>query len=116
MRIDLHMHESTFSSDSFLRLEDMVRIAKEQGLDGICITDHDSMGLREQAETYSRRIGFPIFVGVELHSLQGDIVAFGIDRIPEQRIPAQACVAYVHAAGGVCFRAHHFRSKKRGLD
>ena len=44
MLIDMHMHEMTFSKDSFLKLDEMVRIAKEKGIDAICITDHDSMG------------------------------------------------------------------------
>lgn len=116
MLIDLHMHESTFSSDSFLELGEMVRIAQERGLEGICVTDHDSMGLRERAESYSRRIGYPILVGVEFYSLQGDIVAFGIDGIPQRRIGAQDFVDYVHARGGICFSAHPFRSNNRGLD
>ena len=38
MLIDMHMHEMTFSKDSFLKLDEMVRIAKEKGLDAICIT------------------------------------------------------------------------------
>ena len=47
------MHEMRYSGDSFLRLENMVEIAKHRGLDGICITDHDSMGLKEFAAEYS---------------------------------------------------------------
>ena len=38
MIIDMHMHEMRYSGDSFLRLENMVEIAKRRGLDGICIT------------------------------------------------------------------------------
>ena len=45
MFIDMHMHESTFSKDSFLKLDEMVELAKERGLGAICITDHDDMGL-----------------------------------------------------------------------
>ena len=41
MFIDMHMHESTFSKDSFLKLDEMVELAKERGLGAICITDHD---------------------------------------------------------------------------
>ena len=63
MIIDMHMHEMRYSGDSFLRLENMVEIAKRRGLDGICITDHDSMGLKEFAAEYSEKTGFPIFVG-----------------------------------------------------
>ena len=47
MFIDLHMHEKNYSLDSHLSLEEMVAIAKKRGLDAICITDHDSMGLKE---------------------------------------------------------------------
>ena len=82
MLVDMHLHECTFSTDSFLHLEEIVSIAKEKGLDAICITDHDSMGLRERAEAYSCEIGYPIFVGVEFFSLWGDITAWGIDGIP----------------------------------
>ena len=54
MFIDMHMHESRYSKDSFLMLEEMVEIAKERGLGAICITDHDDMGLKEFAAEYSK--------------------------------------------------------------
>ena len=81
MLVDMHLHECTYSTDSFLHLEEIVSIARQKGLDAICITDHDSMGLRERAEAYSREIGYPIFVGVEFFSLWGDITVWGIDGI-----------------------------------
>ena len=79
MFIDTHMHEMTYSKDSFLKLDEMVSIARQKGLGGICITDHDSMGLKDYAAEYTERTGFPVFVGIEFFSLQGDIVAFGIE-------------------------------------
>ena len=116
MFIDLHMHEKRYSLDSTLALEEMVEIAKKRGLDAICITDHDSMGLREYAKEYSEKTGFPIFVGIEYFSLQGDILAFGIDHYPEERIDAQEFIDDVHAQGGVVVSAHPFRHNRRGLE
>ena len=116
MFIDTHMHEMTYSPDSFLKLEEMVRIGKEKGLGALCITDHDSMGLKEFAAEYSGKTGFPIFVGIEFYSLQGDIVAFGIEDYPKERIPAQEFVDLVQAQGGMCFSAHPFRNNNRGLE
>lgn len=116
MLIDMHMHEMRYSKDSFLMLEQMVELAKKRGLDGICITDHDSMGLKEFAEEYSRKTGFPIFVGIEYYSLQGDIVAFGIEDFPKERVPAQEFISYVQSQGGMCFSAHPFRNNNRGLE
>ena len=116
MLIDLHIHEKQFSKDSFLALEEIVEIAKENGLDAICITDHDSMGLREYAAEYTKKTGFPIFVGIEFYSLQGDILAFGIDSYPDKRVSAQEFIDYVHAQGGVVIAAHPFRHNRRGLE
>ena len=50
MLVDMHLHESTYSSDSKMTLAEIVSDAKAKGLDGVCITDHDSMGLKEVAE------------------------------------------------------------------
>lgn len=116
MLIDMHMHEMRYSKDSFLRLEQMVELARSRGLDGICITDHDSMGIKEFAGEYSKTTGFPIFVGIEYFSLQGDIVAFGIEDYPRERIPAQEFISYVLSQGGMCFSAHPFRNNNRGLE
>lgn len=116
MFIDLHMHEKRFSKDSFLMLEEMVELAKKRGLDAICITDHDDMGLRVYAEEYSKKVGFPIFVGIEFYSLQGDILAFGIDSYPDKRIGAQEFIDMVHEQGGVVISAHPFRHNRRGLE
>lgn len=99
MLVDMHLHECTYSTDSFLHLEEIVSIARQKGLDAICITDHDSMGLRERAEAYSREIGYPIFVGVEFFSLWGDITAWGIDGIPDQRVSAQDFIDLVREKG-----------------
>ena len=85
MFIDLHMHEKNFSKDSFLSLEEIVTLAKKRGLDAVCITDHDSMGLKDAAAEYSAKTGFPVFTGIEYYSLQGDILAFGIDSYPRDR-------------------------------
>lgn len=116
MFIDTHMHEMTYSKDSFLQLDEMVTIAKEKGLGAICITDHDDMGLKEYAAEYTKRTGFPVFVGIEFFSLQGDIIALGIEDYPSRRVSAQEFIDYVKARGGVCFAAHPFRNNNRGLE
>ena len=115
MLVDMHIHESTFSKDSNNSLAEIVKSAKLKGLNAICITDHDSIGLRETADKYSKEAGMPIFVGVEYYSTQGDIIAFGIDKLPDVRMDAQQFVDYVNSYNGVCFSAHPFRDNDRGL-
>ena len=116
MLVDMHMHEKTCSADSFLTLEEIVATARARGLDAVCITDHDSMGLRERAEAYARETGFPIFVGIEFFSLQGDITAWGIDSYPDHRVDAQEFIDHVNRRGGFCVSCHPFRNNNRGLE
>lgn len=115
MIIDMHMHEKTFSRDSKLSLEEIVNTAIEKGLEGVCITDHDSMGIYEYAKWYEKKRNFPIFVGVEYYSLEGDILAFGLDEVPNKRISAQAFINQVKEQGGITISAHPFRHNNRGL-
>ena len=114
MFIDLHMHEMRNSGDSFLPLEEIVEIAKKKGLDAICITDHDNMDIREFAREYSEKTGFPIFVGIEFYSLQGDIIAFGVREYPRERISAQAFINLVREQGGVCYSAPPLPQQQKG--
>lgn len=115
MIIDFHMHERTYSLDSSINLKEMVFEAKRVGLDGICITDHDRYGLADYAKRISEEEDFPIFVGVEYLSMEGDIVAFGIDEMPTPHMEAQDFIDWVNERGGVCIAAHPFRENSRGL-
>ena len=116
MLVDMHLHECTHSLDSFINLDQVITVAKSRGLDAVCITDHDSMGLRDYAAEYSKKVGFPIFVGVEFFSLQGDITAWGIDSFPDHRVSAQEFIDHVNKSGGFCVSCHPFRNNNRGLE
>ena len=117
MFIDLHVHERAFSLDSKMSLAEIVERARAMGMGAVCISDHDSLGIKAEAERYSREVDFPIFVGVEVLTIQGDIVAYGIPYAFQPRtIDAQEFINYVHCNGGACFSAHPFRNNQRGLE
>jgi len=116
MFVDMHLHECTFSKDSFINLKQIVSVARARGLNAVCITDHDSMGLVDFAAEFSAKENFPIFVGVEYFSAHGDITAWGIDTFPETRIDSQIFIDHVNAQGGFCVSCHPFRNNNRGLE
>lgn len=115
MIIDLHCHEKTNSPCSHISLEEIVSEARQKGLDAVCITDHDTLALRERAHAYSAEIGYPIFVGVEIYTCEGDVVVFGIDKMPVKQLHAAELFDLVRRCGGVCFCAHPYRNNRRGL-
>lgn len=63
-KFDLHIH--TTYSDGELSIEEVVEKAKEKGLDGIAITDHDNITSWDKIDKISEKLHYPIIKGVEL--------------------------------------------------
>ncbi|MGI6566035.1 MAG: PHP domain-containing protein [Firmicutes bacterium] len=80
MRFDLHTHTSRYSSCARATPEEMMAGAVEQGLDGIVITEHDTIW--SEAEIRELQHSYPqltILRGIEVHTASGeDIVVLGI--------------------------------------
>ena len=108
MIIDLHVHEETFSACSCMSLEDAVKCAQYRGLDAICITNHDSLDIA--GSDCLRTVNFPVFVGVEVSTRQGDMLAFGLESLPPFRPTAQECIDFVAERNGFSCAAHPFRT------
>lgn len=116
MIFDLHIHEATHSDDSSILLFEIVEEAKRKGLDGICITDHESNGLKANAMAVSQATSFPIVVGIEILTTDGDLLVFGVHEFPENQVTAQELIDWTYARGGVCIAAHPYRQNNRGLE
>lgn len=113
--VDLHTHEDLFSPCSEMSLEEAVDAARACGLHGICITDHGSMEIKKEEEHFLRECDFPVFIGVEMTTREGDIVAFGLESLPQGTPTAQAFVDFVNASNGFCFAAHPYGANRWGL-
>lgn len=114
MLIDMHLHQDRHSFDSHVSLEDIIDEAKRKGLDGICITDHDNLGLREIVKDFYND-DIKIFVGVEILTTKGDILVLGIDKVPETMLEPEELLEIVKSQGGVAISAHPYRKNNRGM-
>lgn len=72
MKFDLHIH-SKYSSDGVLVVKDIIKIAKRKGLDGIAITDHDTIKGGLKAKEYETK-DFIIIIGTEKRTDRGEII------------------------------------------
>ncbi|WP_294660020.1 PHP domain-containing protein, partial [uncultured Fusobacterium sp.] len=115
MKVDLHLHDSKYSNDSRVSIAEIIEEAKKKGLDGIALTNHENIEVKKEVEELVKKYQFPIFPGVEYLTKDGDIVAFGVDKLPEEQLTAQEFIDYVNNCGGVCTAAHPFRTNNRGL-
>ncbi len=115
MIIDTHIHTSEFSRDSSLPAEIAALKAKETGLGGICITDHESMGILGMADDLTRQYGLLVIPGVEILTDLGDIIVFGASDIPFRNVKAKELIRIASEQGGVTVSAHPFRDNGRGM-
>lgn len=83
MIIDMHIH-THFSPCSEIDIQSLIQRARTIGLDGICITDHDTTASRHRLQDISDRSGLCVIVGMEYTTAQGDFLVFShADEIPK---------------------------------
>jgi predicted metal-dependent phosphoesterase TrpH len=107
-KADLHLH--TARGDGMASIVELLDYTEEHtDLDLIAVTDHDQLepGL-EAREEHSRRGGyhFEVIAGVEITTLQGHLLALGLERpVPSFR-PLSSTLDAVHKQGGLCLIPH----------
>ncbi len=113
MLIDMHIH-TQFSPCSIINIPQLIAKAKAKGLDGICITDHDTMASKSVLENL-KISDICVLVGIEYTTSKGDFLIFGpTDHIP-LRMPLESILSWIKKEGGVVIPAHPFR-KSRPAD
>jgi predicted metal-dependent phosphoesterase TrpH len=107
--IDLHIHNAPASPCSSASVDQMIAAAKNLGLDGICLTDHNHVWDAMQVEELRQKHGFTVLRGNEITTDQGDVVVFGLEKEIQGIITLDALRQEVSAVGGVIILAHPFR-------
>ena len=105
MKYDLHVH-SKYSSDGILEPVEIIRIAKERGLDGIAITDHNTIRGGQEAKEYETE-DFKVITGAEIMTEKGEITGLFLSEEVESR-RFQGVLAEIKAQGGIVIVPHPF--------
>lgn len=112
MRFDLHMHTSRHSPDSILDPFVLVRRARQIGLDGVVITEHDWLWTEaELTELRAAAPGLVVLAGIEVTCREGHFLSYGVRdpfALPRGIAVAELC-REVHRQGGAVVAAHPFR-------
>lgn len=114
MIIDMHIH-TRFSPCSIIRVRQLIRIAQDRELDGVCVTDHDTIDSLTILKNQPEVSGICIIVGIEYTTQKGDFLVFGpVAQVPKC-MDAKELLKWVQKEGGVAIPAHPFR-KDRPVD
>lgn len=112
MRIDLHVHTWPRSQCSTIEPAQLIEEAKQIGLDGLCLTEHQVLWKPDEVEDVARASGIKIFRGNEITTAQGDVLVFGLEEDVHGVITVQELHERVEASGGFSIAAHPFRGFK----
>ncbi len=111
MRFDLHVH-TALSPCSTLGIGEILLHARARGLDGVCITDHDTMEIRNSLREGMQSDGLCVIFGMEYATPQGDFLLFGpFESLP----PCMEATTLLHTVtlkGGAAIAAHPFRTAR----
>lgn len=118
---DLHLH-TFYSSDGCASPEAMIAAAKNRGLSGVAVTDHNTCEavdhlihaglMREDGQAVD---GFLIIPGVEVSTADGHLLCIGTTLPQMKGLPASEVVATIHERGGLAIAPHPFDSFRAGI-
>lgn len=117
LKIDLHVH-TRCSGDSTITLEDILEQIRRRSLDGVAITDHDTVdGAIETSRLISKSgANRPIIIpGVEVSTADGHIIGLNVAEPVPSGLSAEETVERIHESGGIAVAAHPQAAFKHGV-
>lgn len=114
VRIDTHLH-TTASYDGETAPAELVRAARRVGLDGIVVTDHDTVRGAERVVDLASDADLVVIVGCEVSTADGHLLAIGVDAAPEPGRPLTVTAREVRSDGGLAVVPHPFQRSRHGV-
>jgi predicted metal-dependent phosphoesterase TrpH len=102
LKIDLHVH-TCYSHDAVTTLKEVVTYSKKRGLDGVAITDHDTL---LGALKLLQKNEILVIPGIEITALGGHVIALNITKLIPPKLDLSETVWRIHEAGGIAVAAH----------
>lgn len=110
MNFDLHIH-SKYSFDSLLEPKKIIKIAKKRGLDGVAITDHNTIKGSLEAKKINKDHDFLVILGSEIGTEIGDITGLFLNEEIKSRDSLEV-IAEIHEQDGIVVLPHPYRGHK----
>src|SRR5512137_1052983 len=115
MKFDLHIHSNY--SDGQASIKEIIEAAKMRGLDGIAITDHDTMKGIPAARRYikEQKLDLLLIPGIEVNTSEGHLLVLGVDKPPQRKRSPEETIEEAHDLGGIANVPHPYHPFRHAL-
>jgi len=113
LRIDFHVH-TVCSRDSLIQIEELVPRCRATGLDGLAVTDHDT--LEGALRAMKRCKDIIIIPGMEIETSEGHVLALNVRKVVKKSPDFSETIENIHELGGIAVIAHPFSILKPIVD
>ena len=110
MKVELHSH-THHSHDCLLTDEAIIAVCQRRGIGALAVTDHNQIA---GAFELQRRAPFPVIIGEEIFTAQGEIIGLFLREFIPRDLPVQETIARIKAQGGLVYVPHPFDSFRKG--
>ncbi len=110
MILDLHIH-SKYSFDSLSEPDSIIRVSKRKGLNGIAITDHNTIKGGVEAKKINNDRDFLVIIGSEITTDIGDIIGLFLNEEIKSRDSLEVADE-IHRQGGIVLLPHPYKGHR----
>jgi len=104
LRADLHLH-TCYSPDCRVSLKEILNRCPEVGIDCLAVTDH---GTIEGALRAREMATFPVIVGEEVMTLEGEVLGLFLEKCVPSGLTAAQTIELIRGQGGLAGVPHPF--------
>ena len=108
MKLDLHIH-SQYSEDAFGSPKEIMKSVKKKGLQGMAITDHNTVKARQNVLALNSK-DFIAIPGIEISTKDGHLLGLNVSNSIPSKLSVQETVELVYDDGGIPIVPHLYRN------
>ena len=95
--------------ESITKPDRQVECARKNGMNVLCITDHDAVKGAFEAQEYAKQYDdIDVIVGEEVTSADGEVLAYWLNELVPPGLPIEETLDLIHEQGGVAVAPHPY--------
>ena len=112
--MDLHIH-SEYSPDSHAKIDNIIKKSKQENLEIIAISDHNTIDGIEEIMKKTRNTDILAIPSIEISSASGHILGLGCEEIVPKGLEAEDTIDRIHDLDGLAIIPHPYCFYRHGL-